>query len=343
MLKKIALEKIGDFINALMEKGKLFAPVKDNGGVNFREIRNAADVTLDFYNTVTSPKSLFFPQIEDMIKYRLEKEGPVAEPVSLEIKPQVVLGVRPCDVRSFEVMDYLFRDGGIVDPYWEERRRNTTIIGYAFDSVDPVDFYNTFDIHAADPRGSDIFMIKTDKQVFLKAITNKGGELLGGIQVLADASAEDASLVDATIKKGPELKTRHLSLEGVDKKLEEIFDDPFWHKTSAACLSCGVCTFVCPTCHCFDICDETLFREGKRCRTWDACMFTNFTLEASGHNPRTRVFQRLRQKVNHKFSYYVTKFGVTLCVGCGRCTRYCPVNIDIFSIIEGAKKVEGKK
>jgi ferredoxin len=69
-------------------------------------------------------------------------------------------------------------------------------------------------------------------------------------------------------------------------------------------------------------------------------MFTNFTLETSGHNPRTRVFQRLRQKVSHKFSYYVSKFGTPLCVGCGRCTRSCPVNIDIFSIVEGAKKTE---
>ncbi len=343
MLKKIALDKFGDFVAALMGKGKLFAPVKGNGGVNFEEIKNAGDVTLDFYNTVLSPKSLFFPQTDDMVKYNVGKEKVDAETVPVDAAPQILLGVRPCDVKSFEIMDLLFEDSGIIDPYWVERRKNTTIIGYAFDSVDPVDFYNTFGIHAADPSGSDVFMIRKDKTVYLKGLTDKGKKLLSDAKGLEDAGAPDAKLFDETVAKGPELKTRKLDLAGVDKKLVEIFDSPYWQKASAACLSCGTCTFVCPTCHCFDICDENLFREGKRCRTWDACMFTNFTLETSGHNPRTRISQRYRQKVNHKFSYYVTKFGKTLCVGCGRCTRSCPVNIDIFSIVEGAKKVESGK
>ena len=343
MLKKIALDKFNDFVAALMGKGKLFAPVKGNGGVNFEEIKTAGDVTLDFYNTVMSPKALFFPQIEDMVKYKLEKEGTQVETVPPAAAPQILLGVRPCDVRSFSIMDLLFEDSGIIDPYWVERRKNTTIIGYAFDSVDPVDFYNTFDIHAADPSGSDAFMIKKDNTILIKGITEKGKALLGDVKGLEDGSAQDAKVFDDTVAKGPDLKTRKLDLTGVDKKLVEIFDSPYWHKVSAACLSCGTCTFVCPTCHCFDICDENLFREGTRCRTWDACMFTNFTLETSGHNPRTRTFQRLRQKVNHKFSYYVSKFGPTLCVGCGRCTRSCPVNIDIFSMVDGAKQAESGK
>ena len=340
MLKKIALEKIGDLVAGLMAKGRLFAPVKGNGGVNFEEIKDAADVTLDFYNTILSPKALFFPQIEEMIQYRIEKDKTEAEVIPPASAPQILFGVRPCDVKSFEIMDLLFEDKGLLDPYWVERRKNTTIIGYAFDSVDPVDFYNTFDIHAADPNGSDIFMIKKDQTIYLKAMTEKGTTLLSGLAGLENAGDADAAVFDATVAKGTEFKTRKLDLTGVEAKFLEIFDAPFWQKTAAACIGCGTCTFVCPTCHCFDICDENLFRDGKRSRTWDACMFSNFTQETSGHNPRTKIFQRLRQKVTHKFSYYVTKFGETLCVGCGRCTRSCPVNIDIFSIVEGAKKAE---
>jgi ferredoxin len=122
--------------------------------------------------------------------------------------------------------------------------------------------------------------------------------------------------------------------------LEAIFNNnDFWTKVSSACLSCGACTFVCPNCYCFDICDDTMFGKGTRRRVWDACMFTDFTLEASGHNPRTQVYQRLRQKINHKYSYHVKKYGVISCVGCGRCTRSCPVNIDIYSIVEEALKL----
>lgn len=341
MLKKIAIDKFSNFVASLMEQAKVYAPVKGRGGVNFEEIKNAGDATLDYYNTVMSPKAAFFPQIEDMIKYRMEKDGTEAEVVPPASGPQVVLGVRPCDVKSFEIMDLLFEGSGIVDPYWNERRKNTVIIGYAFDTVDPLDFYNTFGIHAADPSGSDVFMIKQGNELLLNGISEKGNVLLSRTKGLEDGSDGDLKAFDDAVAKGPELKTRVLDPAGVEAKLLEIFDNAeFWQKTAAACLSCGTCTFVCPTCHCFDICDENLFRDGKRSRTWDACMFTNFTLETSGHNPRTKIFQRLRQKVNHKFSYYVTKFGKTLCVGCGRCTRFCPVNIDIFSIVEGAKKVE---
>ncbi|MDD5533516.1 MAG: 4Fe-4S dicluster domain-containing protein [Syntrophales bacterium] len=338
-MKKFAIENLSGVIASLQQKGKVFAPVKEKDGFYFREIADPGDATLDFYNTVMSPKHLFFPQTEDMIKYRINKEGADSAPVPINSGPQILFGVRPPDVRSFELMDLLFEEGGIIDPYWVDKRKNTIVIGYAFDSVDPLDFYNTFDIHAADPRGSDIFLVRKDRTVLARAFTGKGEALLDGLAGLENASAADEKAFEDAVKKGPGLKTRKLDLNGVAKKLEAIFDAPYWQKASMACLNCGVCTFVCPTCSCFDICDETLFRDGRRCRTWDSCMFTNFTLEASGHNPRTRAFQRFRQRINHKFSYYVSKFGVTSCVGCGRCSRYCPVNIDIFSVVEKAKEV----
>jgi len=341
LLRKIAQEKLGDLVVALMGKGKLYAPVQGKGGVNFEEIKNAGDVTLDFYNTVLSPKSVFFPQTEAMVKYKIGKDKTDTELVPPATSPQILFGVRPCDVLSFEIMDLLFEDSGLLDPYWVERRKNTTIIGFAFDAVDPVDFYNTFGIHAADSSGSDIFMIRKGSTLYLKAITEEGKNLLADLAGLEEATTDDSALYDAEVAERSKLKTRLIDLAGVDAKLLERFDDAaFWQKQAGACIGCGTCTFVCPTCYCFDICDENLFREGTRSRTWDACMFTNFTQETSGHNPRTKIFQRLRQKVSHKFSYYVTKFGKTLCVGCGRCTRSCPVNIDIFSIVEGAKKAK---
>lgn len=336
MLKKIGLEKLNEFVSALIEKGTLFAPVKGDAGVDFQEIKNAGDVTLDFYNTLQSPKCVFFPQIDDMVRYRLKKETTDIEEISLDFEPRIAFGIRPCDVKSFEIMDKLFTGGGIVDPYWENRRKNTTIMGYAFDTVDPADFYGAFGLHAADTTGSDVFMVKGEKNLLLKAITEKGEKLLGSVDILEDALEEDRKYFEERLKEGAELETRTLSLEGVAGKLRDMFGSPYWEKVAAPCLNCGVCTFVCPTCHCFDIQDETLFGEGTRRKIWDSCMFTDFTLEASGHNPRTQKSQRLRQRVNHKFSYYVTNFEVTSCVGCGRCTRSCPVNIDILTVVEEA-------
>ncbi|PKN64239.1 MAG: hypothetical protein CVU52_11645 [Deltaproteobacteria bacterium HGW-Deltaproteobacteria-10] len=344
MLKKAAIEKISQLAAVLMEKGTLLAPVKEEYGHNFAEITDPQKVDLDYYNTIMSPKGAFFPHKEDFVKYKLGKPPAEAEIIALNQKQTFLFGVRPCDVKSFAIMDIHFNAVGIVDPYWRARREATTIFGYAFDlskAVDPADFYNTLGIYAADPAGSDIFMVKKDAELLLKAITPKGEGLLAELADLTAAAADDEKYYEDYVNKGKEHKTRFICLDSevIAGKLEAIFDNTdFWKKMSSACLSCGICTFACPNCYCFDICDDTLFGRGTRSRVWDACMFTDFTLEASGHNPRTQVYQRLRQKINHKYSYHVRKYGVISCVGCGRCTRQCPVNVDIYSIVEAALK-----
>ena len=344
MLKKTAIEKLSELAAVLMEKGTLLAPVKEVAGHNFAEINDPQKVDLNFYNTIMSPKGVFFPHKEDFVKYKIGKPVAEAEQAVLNMKPAFLFGVRPCDVKSFQIMDIHFNAAGIIDPYWRMRREATTIFGYAYDldnPVDSTDFYNTLGIYAADPDGSDIFMVKNDKELLFKGVTPKGEKLLAELNVLATASSDDEKYFEDYIKRGKEYKTRFLNLnqDAIAKKLEDIFDNTdFWKNVSSSCLSCGICTFACPNCYCFDICDDSLFGQGTRRRVWDACMFTDFTLEASGHNPRTQVYQRLRQKICHKYSYHVRKYGVISCVGCGRCTRFCPVNIDIYSIVEAALK-----
>jgi len=345
VLKKTAIDQLHELAAHLMEKGTLIAPIKEDAGFNFREISDAKNVDLTFHNTIISPKSAFFPQMEDFVRYQTGKNVPEAMPVELNLQPTFLFGVRPCDVKSFQIMDIHFSGTGAADPYWRKRREATTILGYAFDLDAPVqaeEFYRTLGIGAADPEGSDIFMIRKGEDLLLKSITPRGEKLLAQMSPLTEASADEEKYFEDYIIRGRDFKTRFTCVDDktVAKKLENIFhNSDFWTKVSSACLSCGVCTFVCPNCYCFDICDETLFGRGTRRRVWDACMFTDFTLEASGHNPRTQVFQRLRQKVNHKYSYHVRKYGVISCVGCGRCTRHCPVNIDIYSIVEAALKV----
>jgi ferredoxin len=349
VLKKTTIDKLSELTAHLMEKGTLVAPVKEDGGFNFRTITDAKQVDLIFHNTIISPKSAFFPQMEDFVRYQTGKSILDAATVELNLKPTFLFGVRPCDVKSFQIMDIHFSQTGMVDPYWQKRREATTIFGFAFDmseSANPAEFYHTLGIGAADPEGSDIFMVRRDHVLLLKGITPKGEKLLAELSSLEEASTDDAGFFDDYIARGNDYKTRYtcVDAEVIAKEFEAIFHNTdFWTKVSNACLSCGVCTFVCPTCYCFDICDDTLFSQGTRRRVWDACMFTDFTLEASGHNPRTNVYQRLRQKISHKYSFHIRKYGVISCVGCGRCTRYCPVNIDIFSIVEQAVKAKWYK
>ena len=125
---------------------------------------------------------------------------------------------------------------------------------------------------------------------------------------------------------------RTLSLENAGL---EMFDRVDWAGIAETCQGCGLCTYICPTCHCFVFKDAMDGGEACRYRNWDSCMFPKFTLHASGHNPRASVRERYRQRVLHKYSYVKENFGYVACTGCGRCVRSCPAGMDIKAIVEG--------
>ena len=169
-----------------------------------------------------------------------------------------------------------------------------------------------------------------------KGLTEKGEEFLekaGTGKDPSDADTDEAGkLAAASVEK---IKSAVHTNRLREKKQNELFDAPFWEDVAFACINCGTCTYVCPTCWCFDIQDEVFSKEGDRIRNWDSCMFPLFTLHGSGHNPRSEKYQRVRQRFMHKLKYYVDKYenGIQ-CTGCGRCVRYCPVNIDIRRVCE---------
>ena len=120
--------------------------------------------------------------------------------------------------------------------------------------------------------------------------------------------------------------------------LEEHFEDPLWEEKAFRCIGCGTCTFLCPTCHCFDIQDESVFDGGSRLKNWDGCQFSLFTLHTSGHNPRDTQPKRYRQRIIHKYAIYPEKFGKVLCTGCGRCVAHCPVNLSLYDVVATAQE-----
>ena len=118
-----------------------------------------------------------------------------------------------------------------------------------------------------------------------------------------------------------------------------MFDNPIWEEVTRPCIGCATCTYVCPTCYCFDINSENRGNEGVSFRCWDSCMFTDYTLMAGGHNPRPTKKERLRNRYMHKLSYFVDRHGTSLCVGCGRCILKCPAHLDIAEFIDKAAEV----
>jgi ferredoxin len=130
-----------------------------------------------------------------------------------------------------------------------------------------------------------------------------------------------------------------MDVTDIQNKLEKIFEHGIWENFSKACIGCGICTYLCPTCHCFDIHDESTIKRGGRIRVWDSCMYPEFTLQASGYNPRPTRKNRLRNRIYHKFYSFPCNNDLIACTGCGRCINMCPVNIDIIEIINQAREV----
>ena len=165
-------------------------------------------------------------------------------------------------------------------------------------------------------------------------MTDKGKELMAHASGLEEATEADIAKAKEAKEEAYGKVTRKINTEGIENKLLASFENKdYWEKISAKCISCGICTFLCPTCYCFDINDEMTKKQGARFRNWDSCAFCTYT-KMPMENPREEKWQRVRQKVCHKYEFYPMNFDTIACTGCGRCIRLCPVNWDITQTLE---------
>ncbi len=337
-MKKISLDKINELFAAIAASQTLYLPV-DNGkkGAKFDTWKEGT-VYSTACNTVRSAKDFFFPQVEDMASFKVDGKEIEVYDNRTESEDFVVFGVRACDAKSFEILDTVYL-ADPVDSYYETRRQHGLIMTMACNKPTETCFCSAFGIDAANPAG-DISCWMTDSELLLQANTEKGEALLAALTILEDADAAAADETKAAIKGIlDKLPLKGLSTESFGgDKLMELFSSDKWNALSESCLGCGTCTFVCPTCQCYDIRDYDTGHGVVRYRCWDSCMYSDFTLCAHG-NTRTTQMQRFRQRFMHKLVYYPgNNNGVFGCVGCGRCLRSCPISMNIVKVM---KTLEG--
>ncbi|MDD5722298.1 MAG: 4Fe-4S dicluster domain-containing protein [Syntrophales bacterium] len=337
VIKKDALAGI---IKKMAESTLVYAPVREEDNLLFKVLEKGMEPLLDFDNAKNAPKNFFFPQTEVMMRYMRTERGKELSTGEGEIQEAVLFGVRPCDARSFVLLDNLFNDPKYKDPYYIKRREKTTIVSLA--CVHPpytTCFCTSVDGHPLSSEGADVCLIDLGDTYLAECVTPKGEDLLKKMGDLPKADqaleAKKQELSDAAEKEVNGAVPAH----AIKAWLDENFENPFWDTIHKSCLACGTCTYLCPTCHCFDITDEVKKEDGRRIRSWDSCMSWLFTVETSGHNPRTSQKERWRQRAMHKFKYFVDNFDAIACVGCGRCVMYCPVNIDIRKIVTDISKL----
>lgn len=344
---KIAKENLSALFQSIAENQELYLPVEVSGQVNFKAWTQDANVSLETLKTVKSPKDAFFPQSENL--YTVQREGKKLsiEPQALKEQNFVVFGMKACDIQGVKVLDNVFLSDPI-DSFYAARREHGTIVAMACHEPEESCFCKAFGIDCAEP-AADVATWMVEGELYWKALTEKGEELTKAVEsLLVEADGADAEKLEAeknaihTIVE--KLPYSNLSLEGWNgDALTEKFNSPVWEELYKPCLACGTCTFVCPTCQCYDIKDYDTGHGVKRYRCWDSCMYSDFTMMAHGNN-RTSQLQRFRQRFMHKLVYFpANNNGMYSCVGCGRCVEKCPSSLNIVKVIKAFEKHGGEK
>jgi ferredoxin len=326
------------FVESVAKSAKLFAPVADPaGGTVFAEVTSAATIAPSAPNTRLSVKSVFFPQREVLLSYK----DSAIDAVPTVDGNLVVFGARPCDARAMTWMDGVFGGGGREDPYFVERRTGAVVVAMACDEPCPSCFCTSVGGSPYGTDGADVLASGAGAggvaDLLLEPVTEKGAAFLAKHAGQLKPAAADALSARQVREKAAASRMKVLDFSGVKEKMDAGFESPAWDAIARSCLGCGACTYVCPTCHCFDITDESHGDQGVRIRTWDACQYALFTLHASGHNPRSHKRARMRQRLMHKYSYAPETAAAVFCAGCGRCVRACPVNLDIREMLAALK------
>jgi sulfhydrogenase subunit beta (sulfur reductase) len=299
----------------------------------FRPVSSSTEIVFDFERTVLSPKTFFLPSTQVILEMEKRDNNIVMAEPALE-RGQVLFAVRPCDAQALRALDALLLDRPPPDAYYAERREKTTLIGLACTRLWDNCFCTSLGSGPDDPSTLDLMIYKDRDDYLVQVITDKGAALLDGL--MAKETDRPAPASDSSGDQVPLLPAENWGA---------LFDDVYWQRLADRCLSCHVCTYVCPTCRCFDVRDETTaagpgYAHIRRLRAWDSCLAAAYQRIAGGHNPRPKKAQRLRNRYYCKFCYSPLDFGAVACVGCGRCITACPVGIDIAEMLSDLPHLE---
>lgn len=334
-IKLLSKDAHRKFIEQLVSDKQVYGPVQQGKRVGYQKIRAFDELTFDFIVPDMSVKAFVFPKVEKLFSYTKTKEEVVLQNIQPDAIPErVLVGVRPCDAAGMESLRAIF-DWDPADPIFDARLKRTTIVSYACNTCDAYCFCTSIGGGPGNTKGSDILLTRMDSGDYIAEILTPKGEVLMNAcrDLFQDGEAPDKEKYLANVPK----RFDDTDLEG---KMKQAFDTTIFDEYALRCLGCAACAYVCPTCACFDIQDEKRGSKGQRVRSWDSCGAKLFTLHTSGHNPRETQGARWRQRLMHKLSYMPERLEVRGCVGCGRCSRRCPVDMNIAESVAQICKQE---
>ncbi len=330
---KIAKNKIGEFLRALMEDYALYAPVED-GVTKFEKIEDISQICFFPNRTDVSLKPIFFPPEQKFFRWKKEKGYEIEDYLDGKEK-KVIFGARGCDIRSLKILD-MYMSGEFSDPYYSRRREETIIIGITCDYPRDSCFCTAFG--GMVPEDYDLWLTDIGTHYFVD-IGSENGRKLISTDLFEEANDEDEmrkrkkiERVEYEVEK--RTKINLCEIKRCSQEIKKKINDDIWNELGKICVSCGRCNFICPTCHCFDVRDLTNLdgSEGERIRVWDSCHLYEYA-RTSAENFRKERHARVRYRVYDKFVFPVMRYGVYACTGCGRCTDACHAGINIREVL----------
>lgn len=332
---------LASWLDALANNTTLVAPTLAAGVCLYRPVEDSSHIAgLDHEHgqtnrprPVLSVKEFFFPPTERLFLIEKTSQG-AALVETLPEGERVIFGVRPCEARGLKIMDRLFLDTPPVDPYYARRRESTTLIGLACRELYDTCFCTATGGSPDDPRDVDLMITEVKEGYLIESMTSKGQKLIDGWQVLKPVESKNEYGIQLVASSPASYHDRIAPGMSI---WPEHFRDEYWDEMAERCIGCRICAYVCPTCRCFDLRDETIPAGNgrqlfERVRCWDSCAGEGYRRIAGGHNPRPEKSTRLRNRFYCKFYYYPLQYGLretSACTGCGRCIEFCPQGVDI--------------
>lgn len=333
---KLKKENLFPFLKVISNEADLWAPVKKQSDKHvFKLIEDLTQINLDYTRTLLPPRNIILPSEISMLQATASKYKPNFSHVA----KRILFGVHPCDIHGLLIMDK-FYSHIYDDPYYLESRKNTIILGHSC-WPDDICLCKSTNTHIVE-EGYDLFFTILKDNYLIWIGSSRGDDL---IRMQPNLFEEEITNKDSQNfirwrKERDNAFSTEINFTAMPDLMELKYNDPLWKDLGRACLACGSCTNVCPTCNCYNVMDKPVL--GKNCsdinRCWDACTLEYYSAVAGGENFRQKRSDRLKLWYTHKLQAYISKYGKPACVGCGRCVATCPVDINVLTF---AKALDG--
>jgi len=322
----LAAEQIPDFINFLKTRGQVYAVHrKGEKSYSYQLVEEPSEVILDYPRTIQPLKKFFLPPREEILSFQYQDNAYTKNTQANE--QRIFFGIHSYEMQGVLRLDYSFAKGKPEANYLN-RRENCTFIGVSY-TPDEFHLANSLGIEVENTEGLSIYL-EPEENGFIAFIIDEAGKNL--IQDFGKAKKLEETI---QIKEKPAKVKIRYHYNRLPKVFEHVYTSQVWSQVAKKCLGCGTCNLLCSTCYCFDVRDEVSLdlKSGTRERFWDGCMLNRFAEVAGNENFRDELSSRTRHRLHRKFKYLTEESGALHCVGCGRCSKYCPAKINISSII----------